>query len=87
MTKLYGFAAWFCTSLGIALLVCSVVLVPDGAVWGQSGDPGYAICLFCSEDNCQANQSPPGCPGTCTGWACPSACVCKAYDAYYCYCN
>ncbi len=49
MIRFYELSRWLFTSLGIALLVCSLVLVPQGPVFGQGTMPGGQ----CIEQNCQ----------------------------------
>jgi len=46
MSRTYGFAAWLLSSLGLALIVCSVLLVPSGAALGSelTLPPTLAVC-------------------------------------------
>jgi len=50
MARFYGMCAWLCSSLGVALLLISLVLVPQGRVFGeeevQPPPPGGGAVCF-----------------------------------------
>jgi hypothetical protein len=71
-------------SLGLALLVCSLVLVPTGTLLADGGGPGGGAA-GCSQDQCEVNckgqnpatcsvgdcdKIPPPAGGDCSGCAC-----------------
>jgi len=60
MTRFLEWAAWLCTSLGIALLVCSVTLVPQGQVFADDGGSG-ALQLSCVQELCPPMPPPNSC--------------------------
>lgn len=49
MARFHEIAQWLLSSLGIALLILSLVIVPTNAVWGQTGggcdDNGCGKCM------------------------------------------
>jgi len=60
MTRFYDIAGWLCSSLGVALLVTSLVLVPENRVLGNRNTGG------CAGDECNivcTAQAAP-CSGT-----------------------
>lgn len=60
MTRILGVSAWFCSSLGIALLVCSVLLVPQGAY----GQPPMNTVWDLLRGGCSGdNECSSGCTG------------------------
>ncbi len=93
MTRFYDKAAWLLNSLGIALLVCGLVLVPQSRVLADppvfcpgdgecsNGCNELAACAVfnCGPNYCKCDKTPSNC-GTCN-CAFPDAiqanCVCK----------
>ena len=67
MTRIYDTAAWLFTSLGVALLVCSVALVPIGRATADDGGGGDDPWACMGEPTCAQNprqcysQLPPTC--------------------------
>jgi len=37
MNRFYSIVAWLLSSLGLALIACSLVLVPTGSLWADGG--------------------------------------------------
>jgi len=82
MVRFNAFAAWLLSSLGMALLVSSIVLAPSNTVMGQSGlaqCPGNTCANGCTSTDC---NNVTFCIGT--GCTCSnpnvqncSACECK----------
>lgn len=75
MVRFEKIACWLLTSLGLALLVCSVVVVPSGSLWadGDGARPlGGAPPPCANATNCDptglCNNKPQPCPG-------PSTCM------------
>jgi hypothetical protein len=48
MTRFYDIAGWLCSSLGVALLVTSLVLVPENRALGESS----TNLIVCSTQTC-----------------------------------
>jgi hypothetical protein len=69
MIRFYDKAAWLLSSLGIALLVLSVVLVPSQAALGDTGEEELGPSCWLCGNACGAW---PTCPGWCTGSGCAS---------------
>jgi hypothetical protein len=65
MTRFYDIAGWLCSSLGVALLVTSLVLVPENRVLGefvaQEKCPGDVCNNTCKTNDCFDNR---GCYGS-----------------------
>ena len=63
MTRLYDTVGWLLSSLGLALLVCGWVLVPQNRL--LSNDPVGIVTAGCAGHNvCNSgcgNQNPPNC--------------------------
>jgi hypothetical protein len=81
MNRTFGLAGGFLTSLGIALLVCSLVLVPGNRVWGDGGGDG-------DPPTCP-DQGTGACSVTCVGtggscftiWHCNSLANCNCHNS------
>lgn len=52
MTRFYGTAAWLCNSLGIALLFCGLVLVPQSRLLADDGGGGTVLAGCSGHDLC-----------------------------------
>lgn len=73
MTRIYGVAGSLLSSLGVALLVCSVILAPGRTAFAQGtgGDPvgtgeDCSGCKACMTDNSCINQpTAPTCTALC----------------------
>lgn len=56
MVQFHEIVSWFLGSLGVALLICSPILVPANAVLGQTGDTcgaGQGECsIYKVKDDC-----------------------------------
>jgi hypothetical protein len=64
MARFYDMAGWLLSSLGLALLVCGLVLVPQNRLLGD--EPVEEIGYGCAFDECDLTctvQAPP-CTGT-----------------------
>lgn len=68
MTPFRTFLSWLFTSLGLALLICSLVLVPSGTLRADGGGGGVGNSTGCvnsqmcdPSNNC--NNQPQPCPG------------------------
>ena len=100
MARFQEIAGWLLSSLGVALLVCSLVLVPTSAVMGQghggggghgsgANCPGNVCDVTCVAGNTCWNQN---CPTSCSCAAlsppgdCPGTCECKV-GILDCYCG
>jgi hypothetical protein len=73
MRHFYDLGGWLSTSLGIALLVCSLFLVPRGHVLAQGGEP-----YGCTGNLCDSGCT--GCPVPAQGNVCVAVggCNCTA---------
>ena len=63
----------------LALLIASVVLVPQNRALADEGGggslgEGSVICILFCGGTC---STPQPCSGTCTGFTCPSWCRCR----------
>jgi hypothetical protein len=74
MNRLESLTARFCTTLGVALLAVSVLVVPEKAFADAASDCSVACCEGCfSTDTCDTLSSCwTNCQGLCT--VCESAC-------------
>jgi len=55
MVRLYGTLGWLSSSLGIALLLCSVILVPESRILANEGLVAKALCFaVCQTGGCGA---------------------------------
>ena len=66
-------------SLGLALLVCSLVAVPNGSLWadGGGGDAGQGPgCTNSGACNVSCTNFPPPCIGNCNPLAPPNGNTC-----------
>jgi|YNPMSStandDraft_1061717.scaffolds.fasta_scaffold22853_3 hypothetical protein len=97
MVRFYGFLAWLCSSLALALLVCSLILVPDGVALGVEYDWEGIAMRPCPGDVCSVNCATPTCfdihhcisPSNCRcNQPLPGCefCECKT-GRTYCYCG
>ena len=66
MTRIEAMAAWFFTSLGIALLAASIVVVPADAFADGGGDCASACSSQCGSDE--------ECFNICVGQCCAASC-------------
>ncbi len=69
MTRLYDTVGWLLSSLGLALLVCGWVLVPQNRLLGEEEGGEVSLgpsCILCGN----ACGDWPSCPGWCTGAGC-----------------
>jgi len=87
-------------SLGIALLVCSLILVPSGMIFADTGGTDIPLDGGCSGSICNNTQKPclgqsspytggnTTCDNSTPGHDC-SACVCQTWPMYptSCYCS
>lgn len=62
MGRFYGFMAKFCSCLGVALLLCSIAVVPSGGLFADDGEPGVPVDVTfgCGQDKCDNG----GCKGS-----------------------
>lgn len=85
MTRFYDKAAWLLSSLGIALLVCGLVLVPQNRLLAAEPDPGIG-CFLC---DCAPAPPAPCIERICnlpTFIRCEVDCFCDENFLSYCVC-
>jgi NCAIR mutase (PurE)-related protein len=80
MTRIHETVGWLLSSLGVALLVCSLVLVPTSTAIGQHGGGGHA------QAKCPGNSCSSGCAlcDPTTTFCMPSQCPCMAAGVANC---
>jgi hypothetical protein len=85
MTRFLDWAAWGIHSLGIALLVVAVLLVPHGTFFAQGPDPDTTWTWLWCQLFCGCSSIPKDC--TCRGglvdW-CPRTCSCPDWGIFGC---
>lgn len=90
MARILDWSAWATNSLGIALLVIGLMLVPQSCLWADDPEeepiPGTIACSPCAVA-CTVNipPLPAGCTGRCTtlpgGVPCLPLCYCDFASA------
>lgn len=94
MARYYDTVGWLLSSLGIALLVCGLVLVPHNRLLGDepveelASCPGNTCNVTCITNTCFNNYGCTGSNCQCNAAGVPNCdlCECK-YGRMACYCG
>jgi hypothetical protein len=90
MARILDWSAWAMSSLGIALLVIGLVLVPQSGLWADDPEEDPMSPAPCSGDTCcdAGCLISAGCGGSCAGnpFPPPGACLPGTFDCSGCGC-